>query len=510
MERLHPRKFGDIDYSSRGHCHGRTRRLSALALLAAGALVAIGAPAENVALPFENAGLSWAAEIDAGYEHACAVLVGNTVRCWGSNLAGQLGYGNASVPGKTRIGDDETPASAGPVDFGGTVGMGRTPTGTIFYLWPPAPVVVSAGGYHSCAIFDDGGVRCWGSNAFGQLGYANTHLELAIGDDETLADIANVDLGVNRTATAISAGGGHTCAILDNGKVRCWGSNSAGQLGYGHVNDIGDDETPASAGYVDLGNGRTAKAIAAGAAHTCAILDNDKVRCWGYGGDGVLGYGNENDIGDDETPASAGYVDLGSAELTAKAIDAGGGHTCVILSTSKVRCWGDGYYGALGYGNPDDIGDNEIPNTATVGDVDLGGFDAIKITAGTYHTCAILSDATTRCWGRPSEGMLGLNLGVGSSENIGDDATDSISPIDLGGRFVIAITAGLLHTCAVFSDGAALCWGNGQEGALGQSNTDDIGDNETPGLVNDIDLGGLVKISRPEYLDRNIDHLVLP
>jgi len=132
-----------------------------------------------------------------------------------------------------------------------------------------------------------------------------------------------VDLGSGRTARAITAADEHTCALLDNGRVRCWGFGNSGRLGYGTTNDIGDDETPGSVGPVDLGSGRTARAITAGGAHTCALLDNGAVRCWGWGDSGRLGYGNTNTIGDDETPGTVGPVDLagliyvrGAARLT--------------------------------------------------------------------------------------------------------------------------------------------------------------------------------------------------
>src|SRR5262245_46354230 len=470
-----------VSQHERRHIMATTRLgLALLATCVLGATSAIDSPHPASAAPFSpppDMPVIYTGAIDAGGEHTCAVLADGTVRCWGLNTVGQLGYGNSSDPLKQRIGDSETPASAGAVDFGG-----------------PRAIAVSAGDFHSCAILDDLGVRCWGLNTHGQLGYGlggGVYDELlAIGDDETPAAFANVDLGAGRTAKAISAGGAHTCAILDNDKVRCWGWGASGQLGYANENDVGFSDTPASAGYVDLGNGRTAKAIAAGGVHTCAILDNDKVRCWGSGADGRLGYGNTNDIGDDETPASAGYVDLGSGGMTAKALAAGGEHTCVILSNDKVRCWGRGFYGALGYGNTDNIGDDEVPNTATVGHVDIGGINALKITAGEHHTCAILADLTTRCWG---SGILG-NL---SNTPVGDDETPAdVDPVDLGSRSgSVAITAGYLHTCAAFFDGGVLCWGNGQEGALGQGNTADIGDNETPGSQLNIVLGGPVQIT---------------
>jgi len=170
-----------------------------------------------------------------------------------------------------------------------------------------------------------------------------------------------VNLGTDRTARAISAGNGHTCAALDDGSVRCWGYAGNGRLGYADQKDIGDNEPPGSAGPVQLGG--AARAISVGDAHSCAILDDGSVRCWGYGEGGRLGYGNQNDIGDDETPSAAGAVDLGPGR-SAVAISAGGRHTCAQLDDGSVRCWGEGFAGRLGYCNEQSIGDDETPRMA--------------------------------------------------------------------------------------------------------------------------------------------------
>ena len=124
------------------------------------------------------------------------------------------------------------------------------------------------------------------SAADGELGYGNT---ATIGDDETPGAGAPVDLGQGHSAKAISAGGFHTCALLDDASVRCWGYGAEGRLGYGNTENVGDNESPGSAGPVFLGAGRTAKAISAGSGHTCALLDDGSVRCWGYGANGALG-----------------------------------------------------------------------------------------------------------------------------------------------------------------------------------------------------------------------------
>jgi alpha-tubulin suppressor-like RCC1 family protein len=169
-----------------------------------------------------------------------------------------------------------------------------------------------------------------------------------------------VDLGTGRTAAAITAGGYHTCALLDNGQVKCWGYNAYGQLGLGNSGDRGDgsgemgDSLPA----VDLGTGRTATAITAGIEHTCAPLDNGQVKCWGLGFFGRLGLGDTDVRGDGpgEMGDSLPAVDLGTGR-TAAAISTGNIHTCALLDNGQVKCWGYNAYGQLGLGNSVDRGD---------------------------------------------------------------------------------------------------------------------------------------------------------
>jgi hypothetical protein len=405
--------------------------------------------------------------IDAGDAHTCAILTGGAVRCWGEADSGRLGYGNLN-----DIGDNETPDAAGPVNLG----AGRT------------AVAITAGSAHTCALLDNSTVRCWGEGDFGRLGYGNVN---DIGDNETPGSVGPVDLGTGRTAVEISAGGAHTCARLDNGTVRCWGWGGVGALGYGNTNDIGDNETPGSVGPVDLGTGRTAAKLTAGGFHTCAVLDNAAVRCWGFADFGALGYGNTNEIGDDETPGSVGTVDLGVGR-TAEAIEGGGVHTCALLDDANVRCWGFGSSGRLGYGNTNTIGDNETPGS--VGPVNVGtGRTTLVIAAGGQHSCAVLDNDTVRCWG---EGDFG-RLGYGNINDIGDnEAPGSVGPVSLGtGRTAVTLSAGGLHTCVVLDNGAVRCWGEADSGRLGYGNLNDIGDNELPSSVGTLSLGGTVDTS---------------
>ncbi|HEY1534254.1 MAG TPA: hypothetical protein VGF76_09550 [Polyangiaceae bacterium] len=379
-----------------------------------------------------------------GAFHTCTSLMGGRLRCWGTH--GYIGSGN-----DLTIGDDETPDVLTDVQIGGPV------------------VQMAASWYHTCAVLEAGNVRCFGDGSYGELGYGNTR---AIGDDEIPAFAGDVDVGGK--VSQVSVGPNDTCACLDTGKLRCWGQNSDWQLGYRNSASIGDDETPASAGDVDVGGFVVQAALGLG--HTCALLDTGKVRCWGRGNAGRLGYGNGNTIGDDESPASAGDVDLGGKAIQ---LVAGTIHTCALLDTGKVRCWGSGDDGALGYGNMLTIGDDETP--ASAGDVDVGG-PVTQLAAGDSATCALLTGGTVRCWGSGVDGRLGY----GNLNTIGDNETPaSAGDVDVGGP-VSRIAMGFRHTCALLTSGAVRCWGRASTGALGYGNTNDIGDDETPASAGDV------------------------
>ncbi|HEV2786339.1 MAG TPA: hypothetical protein VGV67_08135, partial [Solirubrobacteraceae bacterium] len=391
-----------------------------------------------------------AGKITAGDVHSCVVLAPGA-RCWGFGGNGRLGYGNV-----TSIGDDETPGFAGPVD----VGAGRTIN------------VIAAGDNHTCALLDDGTVRCWGFGGNGRLGYGTT---TDIGDNESPGSAGAVSLG--GTAIAISAGEAHTCAVLTGGAVRCWGYGRAGQLGYGNIADVGDDEVPSAVAPVDLG-GAKAVTVTVGDSHTCVLLDTGSVRCWGFAGYGQLGLGfvppGENPIiGDNEAPGSVDPVDLGAGR-TATAISAGGLHTCAVLDTKQVRCWGFAGNGQLGYGNMTNIGDDEDP--AAAGPVNLGTVpSATSVSAAREHTCVLLENGNVYCWGAASFSRLGYP----GASNIGDNETPaSVGPVDLGaGRTAVAIATGEWHNCALLDNGVR-CWGFGANGRLGYCNEATIGDDE--------------------------------
>ncbi|MFM7618137.1 MAG: RCC1 domain-containing protein [Actinomycetes bacterium] len=180
---------------------------------------------------------------------------------------------------------------------------------------PAAPPRNSPPAHHTCALLDNGTVKCWGANSGGQLGLGDNqprgYVPGQMGD--TLPAVA---LGTGRTATQLAAGSTSMCAVLDNGTVKCWGLNYDGELGLGDTNDRGDGpgEMGDALPVVALGTGRTATQLTAVGDHTCALLDNGTVKCWGRNDSGQLGLGATNDRGDGpgEMGDTLPTVDLGT------------------------------------------------------------------------------------------------------------------------------------------------------------------------------------------------------
>lgn len=188
--------------------------------------------------------------------------------------------------------------------------------------------------------------------------------------------LGTVNLGTGRTAKRLVSGSGHNCAILDNNSVKCWGLNTAGQLGLGDTNDRGNNagEMGDSLPSVNLGTGRTAKDLAAGATHTCAILDDDSVKCWGTNLFGQLGIGDGTDRGNNAADMgnSLPTVSLGTGR-SAKTLSLGWLHSCALLDDNLVKCWGFNMSGQLGLGDTSGRGSagGQMGDSLPAVDVDL-------------------------------------------------------------------------------------------------------------------------------------------
>jgi alpha-tubulin suppressor-like RCC1 family protein len=397
-------------------------------------------------------------ELTLGGVHTCALIEGGRIRCWGHNGGGQTGYGQ-----NEDIGDDELPSMVPDLPL-------------------PAAIDLAAGGAHTCAVFENGDVRCWGFNTSGQLGYGNTAQQVAIGDDETLEGLAVVNLIA--PANEIDVGVLQTCVRVA-GQLRCWGGGSYGQLGLGNVANIGDDELPLDVPVAMLG-GEPVK-LGVDGAHGCAIMASGGLRCWGRGDSGQLGYGSTAHIGDNEDPAVAGELDLippGLPEGTT-IVDVGVGvvHSCVLLSSGDVLCWGASLAGQLGQATNAAWGNQAGETPSKLAPIQLGG-PAVALAVGYFHSCAILDGGDVRCWGSADSGQLGNGdeLPVG----LIDVPTDR-DPVQLGGP-ARSIAAGAAHTCAVLEGERVICWGSNQFGQLGYGFTHTIGDDELPEVAGLIDL----------------------
>lgn len=346
------------------------------------------------------------------------------------------------------------------------------------------PVKLSAGTSFTCALYSNGKVKCWGIAASGQLGQGNTTI---LGDNaaEVGGALNFINLGTGRTVLDISSGASHSCALLDNYSVKCWGLNSSGQLGIGSTQNKGDNtgEMGDSLPAVDLGVGRTAKVVVAGSANTCAILDNDSLKCWGVGTSGINGKGNITTLGDNAaemgdnlTPINFGTGKTVKQVSLAKITNS----ACAILNDNTVKCWGINTSGRLGYGDVAVRGDgaNEMGDFLPV--VNLGtGRTALDISLGRIHTCARLDNNSVKCWGEAGTGQIGsggtLDLGDGAGE-----MGDSLAAVSLGTGFTPAqISTAQNSTCVLSTLGSMKCFGAGASGVRLSGNTTNNGTSAT-------------------------------
>lgn len=281
---------------------------------------------------------------------------------------------------------------------------------------PTTPAIaVGLGNSHSCAILETGEARCWGSNSAGQLG-----------DGTLISSLSPVIVKDLSGLVAIGGGHEHTCALRNDGTVFCWGDNEFGQLG---------DGTTAAAnlpGQVkDL---QDVVEIAVGWVHSCARLKDGTMKCWGAG-EGRIGDGStENHLSPITVPGMMDVVSIG----------AGWGHSCGLSSAGTAKCWGTyNAWGQIGDGTTTDT----IPTPVDVLDLK----DGATIRAGSYHTCSMTKSSGLRCWGNDQASQISGILVGGDFKKatLIDELTD-----------VAEVSTGGFHTCSRQSSGQVLCWGN--------------------------------------------------
>ncbi len=276
------------------------------------------------------------------------------------------------------------------------------------------------GGFHSCIVTPSGGVKCWGFNDRGRLG-----------DGTVINRATPVDVfGLSSGVIQISLGAHHTCAVTSGGGAKCWGFNLFGQVG------DGSPQAAFSKIPVDvLGLTAGISQISAGTFHTCALTTAGGVKCWGENSQGQLGDGT--------TTMRLTPVDVIGLNSGVVQISAGMSHTCALLATGDVKCWGFNGSGGLGNGT----------KTSSLIAVDVTGLSApaIQISAGGHYTCAVITGGGAKCWGANGNGNLGDGTG-----------TNRTMPVDVIGLTsgVAQISAGFAYTCAVTTAGGVKCWGS--------------------------------------------------
>ncbi len=347
-----------------------------------------------------------ATQIEAGNAATCARLETGRLACWGRNFNGELGIGSTT--------DQDTP----------------------IFLALENVEQVALGAEHTCARLADGTARCWGRNGDGRLGNGSRAPSLdpvVVRGPAGLSELTGI--------TDIACGDLHSCAVIDTGRVRCWGGNVVGQLGDGTMADRVD-----SAVVSDL---LDASAITAGESHTCAIHgSDDRVSCWGNGFRGQLGQGS-----DDDSSTPVAVLGVGGAGLLrgVAEISAGVTHTCALLDSGLVACWGHNVVGQLGTGSM--TGTTSPVLVASVSDVTAIGL-------GNVHSCAIADESV--CWGNGDSGRLGTG-----------DVARELSPAAIDGPAFVTVEGGAAHTCALTDFGAPFCWGSGGSGRLGSGTEED-------------------------------------
>jgi len=404
--------------------------------------------------------------IAAGYDHTCAIVAGE-VMCWGSNGDGELGTGAAGYADQ-------------PIDVCASgSGVGCVPlTGAN---------AVAVGDDVSCAVFDDssaGHVRCWGYNSDGEVGDGTTQTRRTPVDvcasgawDGTRCD----DYGSPSPLAGVwqvAAGADHVCALMLDGTVKCWGDNYYGQLANDYANYTSSTlpiDACAGEGAVctPLAN---VDALAAGSSHGCAVVDattSGGVRCWGDNSYGQLGDGTEDDrYGAVEVCATGSATTLNCVALAgATNVVAGYGYSCALLASGRVRCWGNNSYGQLGDGTDESrLNPVEVCRRGSIATSDCVPLDNVTaIAGGSYHVCALRGTgaaAEMLCWGSNSEAAAGVGSAYVSTVPT-PVCAQGVATECTPLTGIVAVATGTSHSCAIDETGAVLCWGEGSYGQLG-------------------------------------------
>ncbi len=320
-------------------------------------------------------------QIVAGDQTACALMADRTARCWGENGAGQLGDGtttNRSLPRTVK-----NPSGSGALTN--------------------IAAIYSDSGAHTCARLLNGTARCWGNNNYGELGDGS-----AVDSSLPVTVRATSGSGSLQGVVEMTVGYVSTCARLANHQVRCWGDNSSGELGTG--NTTGSIIPKVVKNSSNTGALTSVVQISGGYYHTCALLTNGQVRCWGGNDDGVLGDGTTTYRTLPRTVKSTNGM---GALMGVTSIGMGGYESCATIAGGQARCWGLGDSGELGSGTMPAA--QKVPRNVKneAGTANLTG--VARVVSGSYFACTRMTNSTVRCFGYNGYGQLGNGTTTDSS-----------------------------------------------------------------------------------------------
>ena len=287
--------------------------------------------------------------------------------------------------------------------------------------------------YTTCAVTATGAVVCWGMGGAGTLGNGTNT------DSLNPVEVSGLSSGV----ASISVGNAYACAVTTAGGLKCWGDNTYGKLGDGTTTAR---STPVTVQGLSAG----VASVSAGGSHTCAVTTAGAVKCWGYNGHGQVGDGTTESTRN----APVSVVGLSSGVVQ---IAAGHDHSCALLSTGGVKCWGNGNVGQLGAGS---LSVSRTP-------VDVSGLTSgvARISeGGSRHTCALTTEGGLKCWGYNYNGQLGDGT-----------TTNALIPFDVPGASsgISKVSVGSDNTCFLTTSGGVKCWGWNYFGMVGDSTTVD-------------------------------------
>jgi alpha-tubulin suppressor-like RCC1 family protein len=407
-----------------------------------------------------------ATAVSIGWGVSCAIEAGGRAYCWGSNALGQLGIGTGIGPQSCT----SSPCSTTPVPVSGLTNV----------------TAIMAGAIGACAVLSTGGVDCWGLFGPGGdncAGYRSP--------DPCTTTPAAVP-GINN-ATAVADVALAACVLVATGNVGCWGDNGWGELGDGTNFAAEDDpdrcaDNPTPIGYpcgsatpVPVSGISDAVGVSGGQEHACAVLAGGTVECWGDNQVGELGEGT--DTGPTQCgPYPCSRVPVPVSGITnAIAVSAGEYHTCALLADGRVECWGENVFGQLGNGTstgPQNCAETVTYACSTTPVVVSGITDAVALAAGRTGACALRRGGRIVCWGMNYAGELGNGIGRGPEfchpPHDPNDWPCATTPVPVTGvTDATRITAGEHEACAILANGAIECWGANVYGQLGDGLTSD-------------------------------------